>query len=281
MKRLLIFPILVILGLLTIHCDDDLFDPVRNNNDVSVDSTFVRTFDKSGITSISVSSINGAIEVYGTEADSIEIEAQLKVQAPTVGSAREGINLIQVRFSFSGSGELRIDTVIPQNDSRNFQVSYVLTVPIDLPIIAETINGAIVVDSLNASFEGNTTNGAINVRNVLGEVRTNTTNGAVFMENIQGEVRARTTNGAIAAKNIMPDKNTIDLQITNGPLSLSVPVTISATVSARTTNGTVSISNLNIDLTVNEPNHKEGQIGEGDATIRLRTTNGNINISGI
>lgn len=280
MKRLINILFIITLGLLTFRCGDGIFNSGGSNNDVSADSTFFRTFDKSGITSISVKGINGAIEVRGTETDSILIEARLRVQAPTIESVREGIDLIKVRFSFSGGGQLQIDSVLPQNDSRNFQVSFILTVPKEIPIFTVTTNGVIVLDSLNASIEMSTTNGAVSAKNVKGDVVANTTNGAILLENIQGSVSVQTTNGAIGAQNISPNQGFVDMQTTNGAITLTVPVSISATISARTTNGTVSISNLNIELTINEPNHKKGKIGEGKATITLVATNGNIEISG-
>jgi hypothetical protein len=281
MKRLAsVFVILLVL-VFNSHCELDIFGTDKDDNRSHADSTYILSFGLTGVTSFSPRTSNGSIELQGTTTDSIRVEVRYRVYAGTESAAREGLGLITVDSTLALTGELGLWSEHPTEDSRDFQVSYVIALPADLPVDATTLNGAIDAEDMTSSLDVRSTNGTISVEDHQGQLLALTVNGGIDLENIDGSISAQTTNGSVEAENVLVGTNSVLIGTSNGSVELTIPANTSAALSAQCANGTVSITGLSVIYTVNQANRKVGVIGDGDGVITLTAGNGNIAVRGL
>jgi DUF4097 and DUF4098 domain-containing protein YvlB len=124
-----------------------------------------------------------------------------------------------------------------------------------------------------------TFNGGIGVTDVNGRIRFQALNGGVHLAGIGGDVQGRTTNGGLRIEldGRSWDGEGLDVQTTNGGVTLQVPENYSARLETGTVNGGIQ---LDFPVTV------QGRIGrrltttlgEGGPTIRAVTTNGGVKV---
>lgn len=123
-------------------------------------------------------------------------------------------------------------------------------------------------------------NGGVRVLDIEGSMDLKTNNGGVQLERIAGDVYARTTNGGVHADltGSRWQGRQLDLETTNGGITLSLPANYSAQIEAGTVNGRVASE---FPMTVSgwlSRRRLEGKIGSGGPLIRLSTINGGINL---
>ena len=106
-----------------------------------------------------------------------------------------------------------------------------------------------------------------------------TVNGGVAVMDAAGDIRGRTQNGGVSVDltGRSWDGRGLDLETTNGGISLSVPADYSAELETGTVNG-----GMRIDFPVTVQGRLSQQIrtriGAGGPLIRAVTTNGGVNI---
>jgi len=201
---------------------------------------------------------NGGIEVEGWDRDEIRLRAKVAVR--TRGDDDEAERI-------AGEIQIQTDDVIhavgPDYHGRNrgWSVSYELMVP------------------RKSNLELEATNGGISVAEVNGEIRVEATNGGLSLSRLGGDVRGRTTNGGLAVElhGKRWDGAGLDVQTTNGGVTLEVPESYSAELETSTVNGGI---NIDFPLTVQGRLNKSlrATLGDGGATLRVRTTNGGVHI---
>jgi len=137
-------------------------------------------------------------------------------------------------------------------------------VPAQTNLNLMTHNGPISIDGMKSVIELSAKNGPLAVRRATG-----------------GEVRGRATNGPISVEleGRRWEGPGLDLETTNGPISLSIPEDYSATLEAGTVNGPMWI-NFPMTLTIHgRVAHRiSTQLGSGGPLIRVVTTNGPASI---
>ena len=128
-------------------------------------------------------------------------------------------------------------------------------------------------------FEGSTVNGGIVVASLQGDVSVTTVNGGISVAS-SGTVEARTVNGSITATTGQPTwSGTLDFQTVNGSITLTLPASAGATVAAETVNGGFSSDfPLTVDAGRWGPKKVTGTIGSGGGRLVLETVNGGISI---
>jgi DUF4097 and DUF4098 domain-containing protein YvlB len=143
----------------------------------------------------------------------------------------------------------------------------------------------------NTDLKLNAHNGGISIDSVEGRLGFETMNGGVSLRNVSGDVRGRTTNGGVhvALSGGSWQGSGLDVQTTNGGVSLVIPESYAANIETGTTNGGYrsDIPSLNItteNVSGNMSHRRRGgsiktALNGGGAPIRLVTTNGGIRIS--
>ena len=202
---------------------------------------------------------NGGISIEGWDRNEIRVRAVVQASAPTAAEARALAGQVQVQ---AGGG--RVYATGPDNTRREWwSVSYKINVPNKNDL------------DLRAS------NGGITILGVSGNMRFDTTNGGVKLQDIGGRVNGETRNGGL---NVLLSGNKwdgegLDVETSNGGVTLSLPDNYNAELETRTVNGGLRID---FPITVQgELTSRRGistTLGSGGPLIRARTTNGGVNI---
>ena len=197
------------------------------------------------------------------DADKVVVTAYLSVGSDSRQDAEMHIDDLEIQATESANGIL-IQTVQPENsEGRKYLVEYDIIVP--------------------SSFEVMTTqvNGSIDILNIENSVDVSNMNGDVLLYGIVGGVAAGVGNGSIESAVFLPVNKTINLQINNGNIELSIPTSASAEFSAAVDgNGEIIVSDLDITDGVKTIQSLSGVIGNGEGLIELSTGNGNIEVIG-
>jgi hypothetical protein len=203
---------------------------------------------------------NGGIRVNGWDRNEIRVRAVIRAHARDEARARELVSAVQVQ-----TGGHRVQAIGPQTSRREWwTVSYRIDVPrrTDLDLAAR--------------------NGGITIDGVGGTIRFDTTNGGVRLADVAGSVRGRTRNGGVrvALAGRQWDGEGLDVETTNGGVTIAIPDGYNAQLDTRTVNGSLR---TDYPITVQgELNYRRGlstTLGSGGAPIRIRTTNGGLRIN--
>ena len=199
---------------------------------------------------------NGGIKLTSWDRNEIQVRAKVHGWADESGRARSIVDEIDV----SVGGKVGAKGPKTKKDE-GWSVSYRITVP----------------RSTNLDLES--TNGGITIEGVEGKLRFHTTNGGVHLDDVNGDVAGKTTNGGLhvtLAGSGWTGKG-LDVQTTNGGVTLSMPSGYSAHLEASTTNGGFHIG-FPVTVQGRIDRKLSTDIGGGGPTIRVKTTNGGVRI---
>jgi HSP20 family molecular chaperone IbpA len=221
------------------------------------------------ITAVTVDSDNSRLEFFPSADNTTRVEFELP------GNQKQRYNLAAT----VEDGVLKVEAneKILQFFSFGFNFDSFVT-SVYLPeemydsIIAETSNGAIVMEEISAStVEAASTNGAVIFDRLdVESVTANATNGTIEFIDVHATLHAETTNGRI---NLQTDsiEHPIDFETTNGKINIVVDqIPENAEIRANVTNGSVDVFGEDSSFRT---------FGNGDISINLKTVNGSITVS--
>jgi DUF4097 and DUF4098 domain-containing protein YvlB len=213
----------------------------------------------------------------------------------------------------SGGSLLQIDADRPGSHSN--PVTYTLTIPTDMPIEVEVIQGDVDVAGTRAGMDIQSVHGSITVvggadvlalesvqglitvtgaegrvnvtsvnqgielADIRGDVQAEAVNGRIHMRGIDaGRVSAETVNGSVSYEGAIRNDGWYRFSTHNGGIELTIPANTGATFTASTFNGTLHTA---FPVTLHEA--KEGKefrftLGSGGARIELESFNGTMSI---
>ncbi|MEP7116932.1 MAG: hypothetical protein ABI880_05090, partial [Acidobacteriota bacterium] len=123
-------------------------------------------------------------------------------------------------------------------------------------------------------------NGGIAVRAMHGESRFTTENGGVTLDEMSGQVVGTTRNGGVTVRlaGTSWQGAGLDVETTNGGVTLAVPANYSAALEVHTVNG-----GIRTDLPLTTPDRRGRELrttlGSGGPLLKLRTVNGGVRIN--
>ncbi len=201
---------------------------------------------------------NGGVHVESWDGDRIEIRARVWANARSEDRAKEIANDVDIQTDHAN-----IRAEGPRTARREgWGVSYELRVPRDIDLRLSTTNGGIEVVDVTGDIDFRATNGGVTLTGVAGDVRGHTTNGGLHVE-LAGE----RWSGA-----------GMDVETTNGGITLLIPEDYSAELVAGTTNGGIDVGfPVTVQGRIGRQLH--ATLGHGGPTIRAVTTNGGVHIS--
>ncbi|MDI1241670.1 MAG: DUF4097 family beta strand repeat-containing protein, partial [bacterium] len=210
---------------------------------------------------VSVSNVNGSIEMIAWDRNEVRLEAT------KIADSKESLDLVDLRIdaqSNSFSVETEYKNANWNNQRRKIEVHFKVSVPRTAVLNEiETVNGSVVA----ADFTNITKISAVN--------------GSVQASGLRGTVDLSTVNGTVLADfdRVEPASN-IELSTVNGRINLLLPSDTNATVKADSLNG--SITNA-FGLPVRKGEYVgrdlHGRLGSGDAQIKLDSVNGPLAIN--
>lgn len=199
---------------------------------------------------------NGGIQVEAWDRNEIALRA--KVQAwSRRGDPQEIVNDIRVETGNTISPDG------PRMERREgWSVSFHLMVP------------------RNSNLDLESMNGGIHITGVHGDMDFETMNGGIILEDVGGDVQGRTTNGGVrvALSDSEWNGEELDLQTTNGGVTLTVPEDFRANLETGTVNGSFD---TDFPITIRgrlRSRQISTQLNGGGAPIRLVTTNGGVRL---
>jgi hypothetical protein len=202
---------------------------------------------------------NGGITVQGWDGGEIRVRATVVAHARSDADARA--IAAAVRIDESGR-VLAADGPEDLGSGEGWSVSYDVRVPrgTDLQLAAH--------------------NGGLAVRDVGGRATMRTVNGGIHVAGSAGDVRGETSNGGISVElaGSRWDGQGLDLETTNGGVTISIPRGYSAVLETGTRNGGMR---LDVPVTVQGrlDRHIRTQLGAGGALVRAVTTNGGVRVT--
>jgi DUF4097 and DUF4098 domain-containing protein YvlB len=203
---------------------------------------------------------NGGIRVEGWDRNEINVQAIVTANARTEEAARQLASEVRVD---AGSG--RVSSTGPSTERREWwSVSYRINVP------------------RRNDLELHANNGGITIRGVTGNIRFDTTNGGVTLTDLAGDVRGETRNGGlnVTLSGDRWDGAGLEVETSNGGVTLSIPDGYNAELSTRTVNGGFR---SDIPMTIQgELSPRRGiqtTLGAGGPPVSVRTTNGGLRIN--
>jgi len=222
-----------------------------------VTQDFHRTVPLAADGRVSLSNINGDVEISGWNKNELQIDA--------VKTARDQQRLDEARIDVNASpNSVEISTHYPSHLVNNdpASVHYTLHVPQNARIDK--------VDLVN---------GSLTVQKLTGEVIANLVNGKVHASDLAGEADLATVNGSLEANyTSLNNVREIQLKSVNGSVDLLLPQSPNAEVSASTVNGGIS---TDFPLTVKGKwvgKNMSGTLGSGGVRIELSNVNGSIHV---
>lgn len=148
-----------------------------------------------------------------------------------------------------------------RGDRFEIELSYVVRLPAGVRINAETVNGGVTVNAIDAAATVETVNGDIRVESAIAGSLT-TVNGR-----ITGTFTRATWDG------------TLNVETVNGSVDLTFPANLSAVVSGETVNGSISSPDFPVTITGKwGPKSFRGTIGSGGRELNIETVNGSITL---
>ncbi len=205
---------------------------------------------------VSVSNINGDVEITGWSRNEVQIDA--------VKTARDQQRLDEARIEVNaGTSSVEIETHYPHHTNNDpASVHYTLHVPQNARIDK--------VDLVN---------GSLNVQRVMGGVVADLVNGKLRASDLAGSADLSTVNGAVEADySSLNNVREIKLKSVNGSVNLLLPQSPNAEVSASSVSGRIS---TDFPLKVEGHwigKHMSGTLGSGGVHIKLDNVNGSIHV---
>ena len=201
--------------------------------------------------------MNGGVTVEGWNGDGVEVRAKVWANARSTARAEEIANLVRVHMD---GGRLSADG--PDTGRReNWGVSWEVMVPRSTDLEIETHNGGIGVTDVSGRIDFEALNGGVHLTGVGGDVVGHTTNGGLHIEldgdNWEGEG--------------------LDVETTNGGVTLRVPSDYSARLETATVNGGIDID-FPVTVQGRIGRRLSATLGEGGPMVRAVTTNGGVRI---
>jgi hypothetical protein len=203
---------------------------------------------------------NGGIRVESWDRNDIRVRAIVRTSARSDERARALAGQVEV---LSGSGRVSARGPGPAR-RESWSVSYRISVP----------------QTNDLDLDAN--NGGITITGVTGDIRFETSNGGVNLADLAGTVRGRTRNGGLHVQ-LAGDRwsgTGLDVETTNGGVSLDIPSGYNAALETRTVNGGFR---TDFPITVQgDLSFRRGvttTLGDGGPPVKVRTTNGGLRIS--
>ena len=213
-------------------------------------------FDDAGVVSID-GGMNGGVTIEGWERSVVEVRAKVWANARSPERAEEIAEAVEVHMD-----DGRLSANGPDTGWReSWGVSWEVVVPHSTDLDIETFNGG------------------IGVTDVSGRIRFEALNGGVHLSEVGGDVQGHTTNGGlhIELDGSNWEGEGLDVQTTNGGVTLRVPENYSARLETGTVNGGIDID-FPVTVQGRIGRRLMTTLGEGGATIRAVTTNGGVRI---
>jgi DUF4097 and DUF4098 domain-containing protein YvlB len=216
----------------------------------------IREYSMADLGSLEVDATpNGGIKVAAWGQSEIKVMAKVSVWDEDENDARDIAASIDI---FTDGGRVRAES----DRRKNWSVSYRIQAPSQTDLDLESHNGG------------------ISVAGIEGHLRIETHNGGLSLDSVAGDVVARTQNGGVSVElDGSSWRGTgLDVETTNGGVTLDIPSNYSAELETGTVNGRIKID-FPVTVQGEIGRRLTTTLGSGGAPIKVKTTNGGVRIN--
>lgn len=218
--------------------------------------TFDKTLPLPAGGALSLTNVNGSVQIIGWDKDQVEIHA-----VKTALNDPQDIERVKIDVE-SDSNDVAINTIYPQGSGVAVTVDYRIRVPEKVLLDGiDTVNGDVHIARITGAGELASINGTVEVLDSTGRFSAKTTNGDVRME-LKG----------------LPEGGPMQLATVNGSVILSLPSDSGAQLNVISRNGDFHSDFALRSLGAYNPSVFRGELGAGGGQILLTTVNGAIRI---
>lgn len=227
--------VILVVCFLSISCGSDsdsewTFGPSQppdsevQNTDFAARENFSFEINLAGQTSLLLTAVNSAVIIIGTPVgNSVKIIGEKRVESDSTADAEQHLKQLEVEVQ-ELTKEISVKTVQPeQSGGRNYLVDYTITLPMNLAVSVNQVNGSIEVSLVSSDITANLVNGTIEVhlsQDASAQLSAQTANGTITTSNLQLEDEKSSAN-SLEGK-IGDGQNSIDLDLVNGNITVSV-----------------------------------------------------------
>ena len=250
------------------------------------EETVEYTLDFAPGKTLSVHARNGGITLKTWARDQVFVHAVKKAKAGDEEGSEELLETTTIEIEKTDSG-IEIRTQRPDNKWKifkdwNISIDYTITVPENVRLDLETVNGSISIPSTTGNVKSETVNGSIKINGTRGAIDVETVNGKINLTEIIGGVKAETVNGSIEIAIAEQIQDDIRAETVNGGVKLSLPSDFQGRIQAKST-----IGHIDTEFPVVVKGRVGGRVskslrgdlnGGNGPNIKLQTLNGGIDI---
>lgn len=221
--------------------------------------TWTRTYTISKTGEVSISNVNGRVDVQGSDRSTVEVQAERIAHGATDQLAKDLLPKISIDDR-STPDLVHIETGRMNGIliGASFEVRYHVKAPKTTIVRASTVNGGVELHSLS------------------GRVTARTTNGGIVATDMSGGLEARTVNGGVRAAFAALGSSDVTVSTVNGGVRINLPEASKATINATWVNGGFNARSLKLDTRDSSKRHFEGLLNGGGTPVNATTVNGGV-----
>jgi len=238
-----------------------------------------RVWPAPGINLLRVHTPNGEVSVTAAADTIIRVEITRRANGFDKPDAGEALTRIAVSDSVSADS-LFLQANVPEPNNRSYAADFVITAPALVGLDVSTSNGPLTISGMTAGGKVSADNGNITLTNTAGPLDVVAANGKVGANGHRGSVNIHDANGTVDCDVAsLSATDTVSVNAANGAAFVRLPATASAHFDVTAQNSSVIVTGFNaITYVLNEPKHKVGNIGSGEATVFIYSGNGQVRL---
>jgi hypothetical protein len=259
--------LLLIMGILVISASTGCFSTDMVTEDFSGD------YDANENTTLKVTNSNGDITIMVWDGEKVKLEGEKRVSE----NRKDELDTVEINVT-EENDEIVITTIYHDEDKKHVTVNMEIMVPEYVKVESvKSSNGDIkIIDTLGDTF-AESSNGDVTIKDVDGYVNAHSSNGDLDIRGTTGISDMSTSNGDIYVE-ILDIQGDVSISSSNGKVVAYILPTLECTIDMDTSNGDVSVSGITLDTTVDEDNHIKGTLNGGGHKIELQSSNGDVEL---
>jgi len=252
-----------------------LLSVASSQAEVKLRETTVRVFPLAPEGDLSISNINGEIQIEAWDKDSVKVASEKIIRASSKEKAREYLKALRIEFE-AGDDFLTIKPIFPKHTGEGWNFfDWIFGTG---SRVRATVNFHLWVPR-KSTIESSSVNGSTRITGTTGEIDAKGTNGRIVFNDVSGDISGETVNGSIRARiSSGSHLSALVLKTINGSITTELPETAGGHIELKTVNGSIE-SDFPIEFTGKISRHKmKGRFGKGHSRVQLTTINGTIRV---
>jgi DUF4097 and DUF4098 domain-containing protein YvlB len=206
-------------------------------------------------TTLTAANPNGDIKINTYNGDTVKLDAEKRVSE----NREDELDKTEIHVT-EENNEIIIETVYEDPNKQHVTVNMDISVP-----------DYVAVESVQSS------NGDVTIKNVEGYVSASSSNGDVEVRGTTGISDVSSSNGHVTVE-VFDFKEDISISSSNGKVVVYILPSLNATIDLQTSNGDVSVSGVTLDKTKDEDKHVTGTLNGGGYKINIHSSNGDVEL---